>query len=72
MDGNFSPSSETDILMSPFQAEADITSDGKWSNAACDLPVSAGFLSGAVTSEDQFIVVAGAARTNGAYLFKWQ
>ena len=67
MDGRFSPTNEVDMM---------VVGDGKnqsvvWTtDAECDLPVAAGFLSGATTGDGtSFIVAAGAARGNNAYLF---
>ena len=65
MGGEFSPTDEVDTL--------DIRGHGlakNWTYAGCDLPVSAGFLSGAVASTGEFVVVAGAAEENGAYIFQ--
>ena len=65
MDGRFSPTAETDVL----RLSAGSTPNN-WTDAGCDLPVAAGFLSGAVTGNgEEFVVVAGAAMANGAYVY---
>jgi hypothetical protein len=67
MGGTFSPTNEVDSL--------DIGGGGSvvaanWTYAGCDLPVSVGFLAGAVASTGEFVVVAGDTRGNGVYIYE--
>jgi len=67
MSDTFTPTAETDILS--LSGAGGGAAESNWTNADCDLPLAVGFLSGAVTLDDQFVVVAGAAPKNGgAYL----
>ena len=60
MGGTFAPTAETDVLS--------LSQPQNWTDAGCDLPIVAGFLSGAVTVDTKtFVVVAG----NGeAYVYR--
>eukprot|EP00949_MAST-11_sp_MAST-11-sp1_P003529 g3529.t1 len=61
MNGQFAPTNEVDTLT---------VGSSTWEQVSCNLPVRAGFLSGAVTTEDErFIVVAGDSPQNGVYEF---
>ena len=61
LDGRFSPTAEVDSLSIGAR---------NWTDAGCDLPFAAGFLSGATTGDgSSFIVVTGASPVYGAYIY---
>ena len=65
MGGEFSPTNEVDTM-----TLSGSNAGGNWTYAGCDLPTPAGFLSGAVASTGEFVVVAGDSRDNNAYIFE--
>ena len=61
VDGRFSPTAEVDTLR---------VGASNWTDAGCDLPSAAGFLSGATTGDGgSFVVVIGDSPVYGAYVY---
>jgi hypothetical protein len=62
MDGQFSPTSEVDVLNTKTLSN--------WTMTNCNLPIGAAFLSGSVTSNGEFLVYIGVGPSGNTYMYK--